>query len=128
MHVHFSDFSLVCRPNGIDYLISSPFLHCYQTMFMLPFFTRTGMFDFLKKANAKASEIEASTSSASLHAENHVVGAMAQLKTPWVEHVRELLHEDHEAPLDCCAGRGRGGGQAGVCVSVLGPRGPYLAG
>jgi hypothetical protein len=52
--------SCSCRPEGTDlYLISSPFLHMFdQTMSMLPFVTRTDMFEVIKKADARASDVD----------------------------------------------------------------------
>jgi hypothetical protein len=41
---------------------------------------------------------------ATLLAQHHAVGALAQLKTLWVEHVSEQLLEDDGEPLDSSAG------------------------
>ena len=46
---------------------------------MLPFATRTDMFEALKKADAKASDVDAFL--ATLLAEHDAAGALAQLKT-----------------------------------------------
>ncbi len=53
--------SVLAGPDdGIDfYLISQPFLHVFdQTMSMLPFVTRTDMFEVIKKADARASYVD----------------------------------------------------------------------
>ncbi len=61
--------------DGIDfYLISSQFLYMLdQTMPMLSFATRTDMFEAIKKADAKASDVDAFL--ATLLAEHDTVGA-----------------------------------------------------
>ena len=75
---------------------------------MLPFATRTDLFDALKKADAKASDVDSFL--AILIAEHDAVGARAQLKTLWIEHVRVLLREDEEAPVESEAAGGGGSG------------------
>ena len=75
-----------------------------QTTSMLPFATRTDTLEAIKKANAKASYVDAFL--AILLAEHNAVGARAQLKPLCVEHVREQLLEDDGAPLDSGAGEG----------------------
>jgi hypothetical protein len=57
----YIEYFCCCRLDGTDfYLISSPFLHMFeQTMSMLPFATRTDMFEAIKKADAKASDVDA---------------------------------------------------------------------
>ena len=67
------------------------------------------MFEALNKADAKASDVDAFL--ATLLAEHDAAGARAQLKTLWIGHVRSLLQEDEEAPVQSRAG---GGGRGGV--------------
>jgi hypothetical protein len=57
----YIDYFCSCRPDGTGfYLISSPFLHMVDhKMFMLPFETRTDMFKAIKKADTKASDVDA---------------------------------------------------------------------
>ena len=74
-------------------------------MSMLPVATRTDIFEALKKADAKASEVDAFL--ATLLAEHDAAGARAQLKTLLIGHVRALLQEDEEAPSTSVRSRGR---------------------
>jgi hypothetical protein len=111
----YIDFFGSCRLDGTDfYLISSPFLHMFdQTMSMLPFATRTDMFEAIKKADAKASDAYAFL--ATLLAEHYAVGARAQLRTLWVAHVREKLLEDDGGLLESGAGEGLRVSSGSVC-------------
>ena len=62
------------------------------------------MFDALKKADAKASDVDAFL--ATLLSEHDVAGARNQLKTLWIGHARELFQEDEVAPVEPAAARG----------------------
>jgi hypothetical protein len=75
-------------------LISSNHIF-YQTMSMLPFATKTDMFEAIKKADAKVADVESFL--ATLLAENDAGGARAQLKALWIGHVRALFEEDEDA-------------------------------
>ena len=77
-------------------------------MSMLPFATRTDMFEALKKADAKASDVDAFL--ATFLAEHDPAGARAQLLTLWIGHVRALFQEDEQAPGQSGAEGGGGGG------------------
>jgi hypothetical protein len=74
----YVEYFCSCRPDGTDfYLISSPFLHMFdQTMSMLPFATRTDIFEAIKNADAKASDVDAFLDT--LLAEHDAVGALGQ--------------------------------------------------
>ena len=86
---------------------------------MLPFATRTDMFQALKKAYAEASDVDAFL--ATLLAKHDAAGARAQLKTLWIGHVCALFQEDEEAPEQSRAGWvGEGG--PGMCVPGPIPR------
>ena len=60
-----------------------PLLHVFdQTISMLPFVTRTDMFDALKKTGVKTSDVDFVL--ASLLDKHEAVGERAQLKTLWI--------------------------------------------
>jgi hypothetical protein len=104
-------------------MISSNFLHISdQIMSELPFAKKTDMFDAIKMADAKASDVDSFL--ATLLAEHDAVRARAQMKTLLIEHVRALLEEAEDAQWAHWAPeQGRGGCWRGVFV-----RGPLPAG
>ena len=61
-------------------------------MSMLPFATRTDMFEALKWADVKASEADAFADT--LLAEHDIAGARAQLTTLWIEHSSAVFFLD----------------------------------
>ncbi len=82
---------------------------------MLPFVTRTDMFEAIKKADTKASDVDAFLATLLLSvlghftAEHNAVEARAQLISLWAENVSEQseqLLEDDWAPLDSGVGEG----------------------
>ena len=68
------------------------------------------MFNALKKADVKASDVDSFLPVATLLAGHDAIGARAQLKTLWIGHVRAVLQEDEEEPMASGARVGRGGG------------------
>ena len=63
-------------------------------MAMLPFATRTDMYEALKKTDTRAADIEIFL--ASLREEHNMPGVRAQLKTLWLRHVKALYPEEVE--------------------------------
>ena len=85
-----------CRADGSTLNVISPtLLHIFdQTMAMLPFATRTDMYEALKKTDTRAADIEIFL--ASLREEHNMPGVRAQLKTLWLRHVKALYPEEVE--------------------------------
>ena len=83
-----------CRADGSTLNVISPtLLHIFdQTMAMLPFATRTDMYEALKKTDTRAADIEIFL--ASLREEHNMPGVRAQLKTLWLRHVKALYLEE----------------------------------
>ena len=72
---------------------------------------------------AKSSDVDGFL--APLLAQHDAVGALAQLKTLWIGHVRALFQEDEEAPGQSGAGgSGRGGVRARAHTPPDSPRRP----
>ena len=76
---------------------------------MLPVSTWTDLFEALKnlKGDAKASEVDSFLTT--LPTEHDAAGARAQLRTLWIGHIRAVLQDDEEAPVESGAGEGQGG-------------------
>ena len=90
------------------YVISETLLHIFdQTMAMLPFATRTDMYEALRKTDTRAADIEIFLASFKLRAEHNMPGVQAQLKTLWLGHVKALYPEEFQ---DEAAARASGAG------------------
>ena len=74
-------------------LISPALLHIFdQTMSMVPFATRTDMYDALKVADVKASAVENFLSNLLL--EHSQPTSQAQLRRLWIEHAKDMYPVD----------------------------------
>jgi len=65
-------------------------------MYMLPFATRTDLFDALKKADVRATDLNAFLDT--LLAEHNVPAARPQLRTLWTGYLREVFQREETPP------------------------------
>lgn len=95
---HYNFWFHCCRPDGSELLlVSSSLLHIFdQTMYMLPFATRTDLFDALKKADVRATDLNAFLDT--LLAEHNVLAARPQLRTLWTGYLREVFQREGTPP------------------------------
>ena len=107
----YIDYFCSYRSSGTDfYLIFLPFLHflirqCPCFYLRRGLWLQTDMFEAIKIQEGRCKGIRRLC--VHLFVEHDAAGARAQLKTLWVEHVRDQLLEDDGAPLDSGAGEGR---------------------
>ena len=87
-------------------LISPELLHIFdQTMSLIPFATKTDMYEALKKADKRASTVEDFL--AGLRLEHSMPNAFTQLKDLWTQHAAAYFPQpEHNAGNDVTDGQG----------------------